>query len=634
MCGICGAIQLDDGVRLPLGQHVLDRMTDVLQHRGPDDRGTHLAPGVALGARRLSIVDLAGGHQPLANEDATVWAAQNGELYNHAELRRSLERDGHAFRSRCDTEILPHLFERHGADFVRHLHGKFALVVWDARRRRAVLARDRLGVKPLYYAQADGLLVFASELKSLLASGLVDGRLDHEALQAYLTLGYVPAPRTPLAGVSKLLPGHMLVVERGVVHVRRYWRYPHPTPVERSTEEWSEGLLEQLDAAVRDRLMSDVPVGAMLSGGLDSSLVVALMARHSSGAVKTFSVGFREDGPSNELADARRVARLFSTDHHEVELSLSDQAVEPSELVWSLDEPVADLSALGFLCLSELAARSVRVALSGQGADELLGGYRKHRVASLLARWQQLPPALRSSVAAVAARRSGDGPRLARTLGARDPVERLLAMSGQVGEDLEEELFRGLLRNASGAARRAVAARVDGVRADPLSETLFLDAQLALPDDMLHYFDRVSMAHSLEVRVPFLDHRVVEYAATIPARYKVRRLEGKWLLRRLARGLVPDRIIDKPKVGFFRQSVDGWFAAQARGEIREWLLGSGRRYAEVLDPRGVEALVTAHLRGDKGANGHLLLAILMLEVWLETYLPRALAPARPAAHAA
>ena len=296
----------------------------------------------------------------------------------------SLEGDGHVFRSRCDTEVLPHLYERYGDDLAARLRGKFGLAVWDGRRRRAVLARDPVGVKPLYFARREDVVVFASELKSLLGSGFIEPELDYEAIETYLTLGYIPAPRSPLVGVSKLLPGHALIVDGNGYRVEQYWRYPQPQPEHgRSIDEWSEELLAELDESVRLRLMSDVPLGVMLSGGLDSSLVAALMAQHLSEPVKTFSVGFRDAGEVNELADARLVAERIGAEHHELELSLGEQQVSLADLAWSLDEPVSDLSALGFLALSELAAQHVTVALSGQGADELFGGYLKHQAAAL-----------------------------------------------------------------------------------------------------------------------------------------------------------------------------------------------------------------------------------------------------------
>jgi asparagine synthase (glutamine-hydrolysing) len=624
MCGICGLVQVGGEPRPTVEPWVLDRMTDAMVHRGPNDRGVYQRDGVALGVRRLSIVDVEGGHQPFANEDGGVRAIQNGELYNHVEVRRELGGRGHRFHSRCDTEVIPHLYEQHGDAFPEHLRGKFAIALWDERRRRAVLARDRLGVKPLYWARRDDLVVFASELKSLLASGLIEPELDYEAIDAYLTFGFVPAPLTPLRHVCKLLPGHRLVIDASGVRSERYWAYPKPQPDSPPLpeQEYAEGLLAELEDAVRARLMSDVPLGAMLSGGLDSSLIVALMARNMSEPVKTFSVGFREDGASNELADARYVARAFDTDHHELELSYHDAAIDIADLVWHLDEPMADLSALGLLALSDLAARHVTVALSGQGADELLGGYRKHQAATLVAAYDRIPLARRLS-AQLARRAPGRFARAGRTLAADNPVDRLLAMSGVVSNGLRERLLLPHLNDGFGdAGRRAVTCIADGVSDDPLSATLFIDGQLALVDDLLHYFDRASMAHSLEVRVPFLDHNVVEYCAQIPRGLKVRRLTTKYVLKRAALGFVPYRTIHKRKIGFFRGAADGWLRAQLAGALSDYLLAPNARYSEFLDTHEVRGLVGAHLhRGSRQTQ--LVLALLMLEVWLSTYVPRA-----------
>src|SRR5436190_8752508 len=481
-------------------------MTDAMTHRGPNDRGLHLSDGVALGVRRLSIVDVEGGHQPIANEDGSVWAIQNGELYNHVDIRSELARQGHAFHTSCDTEVLPHLYGRWGTSYPQQLRGMFGLAVWDERRRRAVISRDRLGIKPLYYVSVGDLLIFASELKALLASGLVDTELDLEAIDAYLNFGFFPAPRTPLQLVSKLLPGHSLVIADGRVSVERFWEYPlwAPSQQERSAAAYREEPLQLLDESVRLRLTSDVPPGAMLSGGLDSSLIVALMARHMTEPVKTFSVAFREAPESNELADARLVSNALGTDHHELELSLEDDAADLEDLVWHLDEPLADLSAVGFLALSELAARHVTVALSGQGADEQLGGYRKHLAASLVERAAALPKPAGRLAGAVSARLGQE--RLARVLAADGASQRLLASSGRLTAAERAQLVRGPLSRLDGrAAIRTVRARA-GREKPALAAALYLDGQLALVDDMLHYFDRTSMAHSLEVRVPFLDH--------------------------------------------------------------------------------------------------------------------------------
>jgi asparagine synthase (glutamine-hydrolysing) len=621
MCGICGVVQVGGVPRPVVEASVLDRMTDAMLHRGPSGRGTYLADGVAFGIRRLAIVDVEGGDQPVCSEAGDVWAVHNGELYNHLSLRGEL--GGHRFASRCDTEVIPHLYEQYGERFPERLRGMFGIAVWDERRRRAVLCRDRLGIKPLYYAAVDDLLVFASELKSLLASGLVPDELDYDAIDAYLTLGYFPAPYTPLAAVRKLPPGHRLVVEQGSYRIEPYWRYPLPDPRPMRMEEASERLLHELEESVRLRLMSDVPLGAMLSGGLDSSLIVALMARNMDTPVKTFSVGFRED-TTNELADARRIANHFATDHHELELSFHHDAVPFDELVWHLDEPVADLSTLGFYALSHLAVQDVTVALSGQGADELFGGYAKHQAAWAAGKLRRLPAPLRSAVGRAAQRGSDGSRRAARTFRATDPVDRLLAMSGDLDASRRDALYRGPMLGVDGAAARAaIASHLDGLRGDPLSTTLYLDGQLALPDWMLHYFDRMSMAHSLEVRVPFLDHHFVELAATIPPNLKVNRFRTKLALKHAARGIIPDQIIDKPKIGFFADTANRWLRTRMEDAVADHL-GPDARSAEFLDLSRFKGLTESFADGSGGApRPRLFLSVLLLEIWLSSFLDRA-----------
>jgi asparagine synthase (glutamine-hydrolysing) len=616
-------MQIEGPPRPLLSPDVLGAMMNRLEHRGPNDSGSYVADGVALGVRRLSIVDVAGGHQPFGNEDGRVWAVQNGELYNHDEVRRHLDQNGHRLASRCDTEVLPHLYEELGDSFPTRLRGMFAAAVWDGGRHRGVIARDRLGKKPLYYAIAGDVVVFASELKSLLASGLVSTELDGEAIDAYLTLGFFPAPMTPLRHVRKLLPGAVLAVGEGAVREETYWDYPQPQePEERRSEgAYREELLALLDDSVRMRLMSDVPLGAMLSGGLDSSIVVALMARHQADPVKTFAVGFVEAGAANELGHAREVARALGTDHHEIELSLGDADVDLEELVWRMDEPVADLSALGFLALSELAARHVTVALSGQGADELLGGYRSHRnAARLRSRLHRMP--MGGIVRGFSALGSTKVRRVGRVLAAADPFERYIAQ--QLGSDPRTRARLGLRSDALpalAAARR----RLEPIPGEPLDAALYLDARLGLVDDMLHYFDRASMAHSLEVRVPFLDHRLVEFCSRLPRDLKVRNGTGKYLLREAARGLVPPEVLTRPKVGFFNAAVSGWFQSQVEGSFDRYVGASG-----VLDRTGAEALVVTAQRDP--AVTPVALAVVMLEVWLSSFLSRAItAPGRHSA---
>jgi asparagine synthase (glutamine-hydrolysing) len=457
-------------------------------------------------------------------------------------------------------------------------------------------------------------------LKSVLASGIVDVELDYEAIDAYLTLGFFPAPLTPLRAVKKLLPGHTLAVESGTLRIDRYWSYPAPQPTRGvSPEAHAEQLLDKLDEAVRLRLMSDVPLGAMLSGGLDSSVVVALMARHMTEPVKTFAVGFSGGGETNELDDARKVSSFLGTDHYDLELSLDDR-VDLEDLCWYLDEPLADLSALGFRALSELASQQVTVALSGQGADELLAGYRKHRAAAISGAFARASLGLGPRVASLVTRTSRGG-RALEVLARRDPVGRLLTSSAHLTND-RHELVRGPLSDVDGTAERLLEARLGNLQADALGSALYLDAQLGLPDDMLHYFDRASMAHSLEVRVPFLDHELVELCATIPSSLKLHRFRRtKHVLKMAARGLVPDEIVDKPKVGFFKDSVAGWLRTQTDGAVSDYLLDPGAQVHALVDRGALESLVRSHSH-DGGT--YVVLSLLMLEIWLRTYLPRAL----------
>ena len=609
-----------------------------MTHRGPDDSGSYSAPGVALGARRLSIVDVVGGHQPFLSEDRAVVAIQNGELYNHADLRRELQRDGHSLATRCDTEVLPHLYERDGIDFPRHLLGKFGIAVWDERRRCAVLARDRLGVKPLYWARRGNLVVFASELKALLVSGLIEPELDAEALDLYLNLGFVPGPRTPLVGVAKLAPGSILHISQDGVREHAYWTFPQPDPepVPRRLDEYADELLELLRVAVDDRLMSDVPLGAMLSGGLDSSLIVALMAESSARPVMTFAVGFRED-EANELTDARRVADLFGCAHHELELSVGETALDLDELVWHLDEPVADLSALGFDLLSRLAAQHVTVALAGQGADELFGGYDKHLAAARMGGLVAVPGAVRRGLASL----PWPSPRLQRgfrAVAAADASERLLAMSGRLPESWRSKLYRGPLAQVPNdyvrTTIRDIEAGLNGVppaRRDPLADTLYLDSRLALVDDMLLYFDKTSMAHSLEVRVPYLDHRLVEWAARVPSPMKIHRGVTKRVLKEAGIRLLPRETVHKRKVGFFRSALDVWLEAQLDGPAGERLRARDATYLELLDPAAVDDLVADYRSTRTETSARLVFAVLLLDAWLSRFVKPTYSSARTVA---
>ena len=600
-------------------------MVDVIRHRGPDDGGIRLAPGIALGMRRLSIIDVRGSQQPLANEDESVWTVFNGEIFNFAELRADLQARGHRFATEGDTETIVHLYEEHGPDFPKRLNGMFAIAVWDGSRRTLVLTRDRLGVKPLYYAQTPMGVAFASEVKSLIAGGLVQPALDPVAAELFLAYGFVPGPRTLFEGVLKLDPATTLVLRAGSEpETHRYWRpWDDAPPVGTDWESDQERLLELLRRSIKARMISDVPLGVMLSGGLDSSLITAIMAEETSAPVKTFSIGFEEDKESNELADARLVANRLGTDHHELMTSAVDHPELLDEALWHLEEPIADLSCLGFLLLSRLARESVTVALSGQGADELLGGYRKHQIAALANTARRLPrPAqgmLRTAVRL--APQNSTAARGLAAITADDAADRMLAMSRILQADERESLLTREFRQegAEAAIRDAVLRRLPPMPVSPLAETLHLDREIALVDNMFLYFDKMSMAASLEVRVPFEDPELVAFCTALPDGRKVWRTRRKEILKRASRGLVDDRIIDKKKRGFFHSALGSWLEVHRESLYDDLLHDERVRRRGQFDLTQVRRLVAG--AGQEGKkNDQRVFSMLLLEKWQRFYI--------------
>ena len=628
MCGICG-VASHDPLTAPIDELRLRCMTDVIAHRGPDDEGHHRAAGVALGMRRLSVIDVidpASSRQPVSNENGSVLAVFNGEIYNFRQLRADLTRRGHRFASEGDGETIVHLYEEHGARFAEHLRGMFAIALWDADRRRLVLARDRMGVKPLYITQGEFGLAFASEVKSLIAGGLVNPALDPLAAELFMAHGYVPGPRTLFGGVAKLAPATVLVWEHGQpADTFAYWS-PFDGAVDRAGATWEEDqeqLIDVLGQAVRDRMVSDVPLGVMLSGGLDSSLITALMAQASAAPIKTFSIGFQEDAAANELDDARSVAQRLGTDHHELLTSAVDHPELLDEALWHIEEPVADLSGLGFLLLSRLARESVTVALSGQGADEILGGYRKHQIAAAAGPLARTPRALRA-MAGRAARLAGEGSTTQRgvsALTATDPAERLLAMSRIVQAHDRPALFTAdfLQPGAEAEIAASITRQLSGRALSPLAETLHLDARLALVDNMLLYFDKMSMAASLEVRVPFMDHDVVSFCVSLPDSRRVWRTRRKEVLKRASRGLVDDAIIDKKKQGFFHAALGAWVGAHRETLFEEILLDERTRRRGFYRADALVSLIDAAGTDGKKADQRLF-CLLLLEKWQRLFV--------------
>jgi asparagine synthase (glutamine-hydrolysing) len=621
MCGIAGRVTWDP--RGSVDHDLIGAMTDAVRHRGPDAEGLHVAEGVGLGHRRLSIIDLETGDQPLANEDGTVWTVFNGEIYNFADVRRELESHGHRFRTSSDTEVLVHGYEQWGAALVERLRGMFAFAVWDAPRRRLLLARDRVGVKPLHYAVLNDGIVFSSEIKSLLVDPAVPRDWSPEALDAYLALLYVPAPLTIYRAIRKLPPGHVLVAEGGQVRLSRYWDLPFDTTGGPDGESaWREPLEAQLREAVALRLISDVPLGAFLSGGIDSSLVVAFMKETSAAPVVTTSIGFAERA-YDELQHATSVARHLGVVQHTHVVTPDVETLLPT-LAWHFDEPFADSSAVPTYYVSAAARAHVTVALSGDGGDELWAGYARHRVEQ---REHRVRGLLGSASAAVgqAARFVPLGMKGVRSLRhlAHAP-EQALALKHEYG------LFDGALRRTlyDDGFRRVVGeadplapfrARYHACRSpDPLDRAMYVDVHTYLPDDILTKVDRMSMAVSLESREPLLDHRLLEFAARVPASLKLRDGVSKFLLRRLLAARLPPTVLARGKQGF-EAPICEWL----RGPLQPMLhdLVGGKRSLErgVFAPTVVRRLLDEHKRG-VADHRHRLWQLLMLELWFERFV--------------
>jgi len=594
-------------------------MCGVIAHRGPDDEGVYIGDGVAIGMRRLSIIDLSNGYQPISNEDGTVWIVFNGEIYNYQELRRDLQRRGHTFRTASDTETIVHLYEDLGPRCVDRLRGMFAFAIWDTRRRQILLARDRMGIKPLYYYERDGELIFASELKPILQIASVERSLDWESVGHLFSTLATPATRSIVKGVSKLEPARFAVGSQGRnLRIERYWDLDF-SPNDRATEEdFVEDLRERLAEAVTLHQISDVPVGAFLSGGLDSSAVVAMMSRPKDVDLKTFSIGFAE-ATHDELPYAREVAAKFGTDHYDLVLRPNVvQVVE--DLTWYLDEPFGDTSAIPTYMVSKLAAEHVKVVLSGDGGDELFAGYDKYVVEGDERVREQIPRALRKAGGALGALMplGMTGRRFLRHLALEGP-ERYFDASTMFHADEMRRLFRTealvqIARHDPWATARAEWREPAG---DWLAAAQYDDINRYLPLDILTKVDRMTMAHSIEARPPLLDHKFVEFAATIPARFRLQGRDTKYIFKKAMRGILPDSIIDRQKHGF-AVPLARWFRTDLDAFARDVLLSPTCRERGIFDSRSVEHLFQLHARGrDLDLQ---LWTMLSFELWCRRFL--------------
>ncbi len=621
----------------PVEASLARRLCDALVHRGPDDEGYYLNGPVALGQRRLAILDLAGGHQPMSNEDATVWVTFNGEIYNFEELRQRLEGFGHRFATCSDTEVIVHAYEQYGADCVKKLRGMFAFALWDQPRQTLLLARDRVGKKPLFYTEVDGQWVFASELQALLQHPGLAREVHWAALDDYLTYGYVPAPKTIFRGVHKLLPAHWLTLrlrpgesDGPDVHIERYWQLAYEPKLTLSEEDAADGLLEVLREAVRLRMIADVPLGALLSGGIDSSFVVALMSQLSDRSVRTFSIGF-DDQEFNELPHARRVAERCGTDHHELIVRPNALEVLPT-LVRHYGEPYADSSAIPSYYVAKLTREHVKVALNGDGGDECFAGYERYAGGLMADRYGRIPAAIRTlAIEPLSRLIPTSAPRRSRLRQARRFLEvagqpspqRYLRWIGYVPTMEKAALYSPDFQEQL-AGHRAEAwllemwDRLTAAGLGPLDRMLALDVESYLPYDLLVKMDIATMANSLEARSPFLDHHVMEFCARLPASYKLRGMRLKHLLKKAGAGLLPPETLIRRKMGF-GVPVGDWM----RGELRSWmedLLLSPRALKRgYFQPESLRQVVDRHLEGREDRSFELW-ALLWLELWHQEFM--------------
>jgi asparagine synthase (glutamine-hydrolysing) len=606
-------------------------MCEVIEHRGPDSRGAFLDEGVGLGVQRLAVIDLETGDQPILNEDESVAVVLNGEIYNYRELREDLAARGHQFATRSDTEVIVHLYEEHGADCVARLRGMFAFALWDRSRRRLLIARDRLGKKPLFYAAHGDSLWFGSEAKAILQDAEVPRDVDLDAIDAFLHFQYVPHPKSAFAALRKLAPAHVLTWQDGKVEERRYWRLSYSQDDDYGSEaEMHERIREELLEATRLRLRSDVPLGAFLSGGVDSSAVVAAMARLSPRPVKTFSIGF-DVAEWDETSHARKVADLFSTDHHEFKVRPQAMEVLP-RLVWHYGEPFADQSAIPSFYLAELTRLHVTVALNGDGGDENFGGYSRYRVSRVADRLNWLPIPMARAVAA-GMDRIGPGGH-ARTLRARirrlsralalEPHDRYAMWMAYFNERDRADLYTADMRAElpePRTARSVIREPYLGSDArDEIDRLLDVDINTYLPGDLLVKMDIATMAHSLEVRSPLLDHRFMEMAARLPASLKLRGREGKAVFKDALRGWLPGSILDRPKMGF-GVPIGDWFRGPLRDLPTDVLLDPRSLERGYFREQAIRSIIDRHRSGAEDTSNKIW-ALLQLELWQRTYVDR------------
>ncbi len=632
MCGICGQLNFDGK---PAQARDTEAMVRTLDHRGPDDRGVYADGPASIGIARLKIIDLETGHQPVHNEDGSVWCVLNGEIYNYRELRETLTARGHHFHTRSDTETIVHLYEEYGAALAEHLRGMFAIALWDQRRQQLLLIRDRLGVKPLYYYLGAERLVFGSELKALLAAG-IPRQVDPQAADDYLTHGYVPGEGSIFRDVHKLLPAHTLLIQRdGSVRMNQYWdlldpRWDAEHSAAANPDERADAAWEKLKEAVRYRLVSDVPIGVLLSGGIDSTAIVAAMREVTSQPIKTFTVGF-DDKSYDESWLARLTAERFETEHHELVARIDANEIVPS-YIHHLDEPYAESSAIPIYYVSRLAREHITVALGGDGGDELFGGYNHYAASRYMEWYHRLPRALSHGLIPwavhqlpVSHSRASFENLAKRFVSAVDlpPQRAQLKWLEVISDDLKQRLRGPALRDRDEAlpAFRFYEQHLEQAsQQDGINRLMFMDSRIYLPDGILTKIDRMSMAHSLETRGPFLDHKLVEFGHRLPPEVKMRGLTRKYLLKQLLRDRVPPQVLSQKKMGFVLP-LARWLCGDLRELLCDTLSSDRLRRSGYFEPVAVEQLISRHL-ARREDHGKTLWGLLVFQLWLDRYVAR------------
>ncbi len=627
MCGICG--QYNFRKLEPAQRQEIVAMTRTLTHRGPDDEGYFLAGPLGFGFRRLSIIDLAGGHQPMSDQEESVWVIFNGEIYNFRELREELQAHGHVFRTRSDTEVIVHGYKQWGDDVLNRLNGMFGLAIWDVHQRRLVLARDAFGIKLLYYKVDRGRLYFGSEMRAIRASEASAPEIDPTSLNLFLRYRYTPSPHTIIKGIQKLAPGTKLVAQDGSYEVSRWYKFkPTPFTPAKSTAEATEELLELYKRAIRRQLISDVPVGLLLSGGLDSGLLLALMNLNGR-SWPTYTVGYGSTFADDELSDAAQTAKLLGSNHTNITISRSTFEKTLPQIVSSLEEPIATSSIVPMYFVCERARQDIKVALVGQGPDELFGGYRRHLGVRYGALWAQLPKGMRTVISSAIGSlpRNETLKRGVYSLATSDRMQRYQNVFSILPGDQVDNLFHDCLLDAgAGDSILECWSDMTGLMSetDELGGLQFLEVRSSLPDELLMYADKLSMAHSLELRVPYLDKEIVEYVERLPASLKVRRGSQKWLHRQVCQTYLAPSILRRPKRGFAVNVVDGWFRDSMDSKMTEALLDGSSEIYQYLRPSAVRHLFAQHASGAQD-NHKILFSLVVLEQWLRVQEQSALA---------